>query len=308
MNTKYKILLATDYSEAVMNAERYAVQFAKATNSILVFLHIYDTPLPPPKITMSYKDMLVNTKAFEIEKLENHREKLFQTLNIKPGGIAGECIVREGLAGKQIRKEAKETDADFIIVGTHGATGFREVFFGSHSWDVIKKSSVPVIAVPKEALFTGFKNIVFGTEYREGEIPVLNFLTKFAKHFDAEVTVLHSTNYVLSKHFEKDMFERFRNDIKGKVVYDKIKIELIKSGNVVDGLNRFCERTKADLLVMSPQQPYLLEKIFTPDPSMTKKMSFHATTPLMTIPDFYNPEYIDFWKHFAQGDYVNEDF
>lgn len=308
MDTKYKILLATDYSEAVMNAERYAAQFAKATNSILSFLHVYEAPLPPPKITMSYQDMLDNAKAQKTVELEKHRDALFASLGIKPGEINNECIVREGIAGKQIRNEAKESDVDFIIVGTHGVSGFREVFFGSHSWDVIKKSSVPVIAVPKDALFTGFKHIVFGTEYREGEIPVLVFLTQFAKHFVAEVTVLHSTNYVLSKHFEKDMFERFRNDIKEKISYPKLKIHLIKSENIIDGLNRFCEHSKADLLVMSPERPFLLEKIFTPNPSVTRKMSFHTSVPLMTIPDFYNPEYVDFWKQFAKGDFVNEDF
>lgn len=308
MSTKYKILLATDYSVAVMNAERYAVQFAKATNSILSFFHVYDAPLPPPRITMSYKDMLDSAKTKEAEKLKKHRDKLFNSLGILPGEINNECIVREGTAGKQIRKEAKESDADFVIVGTHGASGFGEKFFGSHSWDVIKKSSVPVIAVPKDALFTGFKHVVFGTEYREGEIPVLVFLAKFAKRFDAEVTVLHSTNYVLSKHFEKDMFERFRNDIREKISYPKLKMQLIKSENIIDGLNRFCEHSKADLLVMSPEQPFLLEKIFTPNPSVTRKMTFHTSVPLMTIPDFYNPEYVDFWKHFAQEDFVNEDF
>ena len=308
MKTKYKILLATDYSEAVMNAERYAVQFAVSTNSILTLLHVYPIPFSSPETPLEYAQSPDELRDFQQKLLEKHREELFRSLNIKADEINYECIVREGNPGKQIRKEAKESGSDFVIVGTHGASGFREVFFGSHSWDVIKKSSVPVIAVPKEAIFTGMKNIVFGTEYREGEIPVINFLTKFAKHFNAEVTVLHSTNYVLSKHFEKEMFERFRNDIKGKISYKKLNIQLIKSENIIDGLNRFSEHTKADLLVMSPEQPYLFEKIFMPNKSIVKKMSFHTTLPLMTIPDFYNPEYTDFWKHFAEGDFVNEDF
>ena len=42
--------------------------------------------------------------------------------------------------------------------------------------------------------------------------------------------------------------------------------------------------------------------------SLTRKMSFHTRIPLLAIPDFYNPEYSAFWKVFAQGDFVNEDF
>lgn len=291
-----------------MNAERYAVQFAKATNSMLVFLHVYDPPLPPTKITMSYKDMIQNTVVHETEKLKKHRDALFRSMKIGLEEMSSEYITRSGIAGKIIREEAKNTDSDFIIVGTHGATGFRDVFSGNHSWDVIKRSSVPVIAVPKEAIFTGIKNIVFGTEYREGEIPVLNFLTRFARYFDAGVTVLHSTNYILTKEFEKEMFERFRNDIKGENSYKKLKIQLIKDDNVADGINRFCEHAKADLLVLSPEKPLLIEKIFMINFSFTKKMSIHSRIPLMVIPDFYNPEYSDFWKHFSQGDYANEEF
>lgn len=35
MKNTFKILLATDYSQSVKNAEHYAVQFTKSTNSEL---------------------------------------------------------------------------------------------------------------------------------------------------------------------------------------------------------------------------------------------------------------------------------
>src|ERR1035437_1067034 len=308
MKKYYKILLATDYSNEVMNAERYAVQFAKSTNSILTLFHAYSPPLPPPKITQSYDEMLRNLKAAETKKLVQHRDELFRSLNVNPGELNSECTVREGGAGNQIRKEAKESEVDFIVVGTHGESGFREVLFGSHTWNVIKKSSVPVLVIPKDALFTGIKNIVFGTEYREGEIQVLDFLVQFAKQFDAELTVLHVTNYVLSQAFEKEIFEKFRRDIKGKISYEKLKIRLIKNNDLISGLNKFCENEKMDLLVMCPEKQILFEKIFIPFASSTRKMSFHSTIPLMTIPDFYNPEHADFWKIFEKGELMDEEF
>jgi nucleotide-binding universal stress UspA family protein len=217
-------------------------------------------------------------------------------------------MVREGSAENQIRKEAKESDVDFIVVGTHGASGFRDVLFGGHTWSVIKKSSVPVLVIPKDALFRGVKNIVFGTEYREGEIPVLNFLAEFAKQFDAELTVLHVTNYILSKAFEKEMFEKFKRDIKGKVSYEKLRMRLIKNDDLIEGLNQFCQNEKTDLLVMSPEKQVLFEKLFMLSASRTRKMSFHSSVPLMTIPDFYNPEHAGFWKMFEIGELMDEEF
>ncbi len=307
MNTKFKILLATDYSEAVMNAERYAVQFAKATESLLCFMHVYNPALPARN--KSYQNIIMEKAGMENLKLQKHCHRLLQTLEINPDELLTEIIVREGNnAGKLIRKEAKEKGIDFIIVGTHGVSDFSDLFFGTHTWDVIKKSTVPVIVVPGDAMFTGFKNIVFGTEYREGEMPVLNYLVQFAKHFESEITVLHATNYALSKELEKVMYEKFKSDLHVKILYQNIKMKLIKSENIVQGLNKFCKNNEIDLLVVSPEKPFLLEKIFSPLNSIVRKMSFYTTVPLMSIPDFYNPEYLEFWQHFAQGEYVNEDF
>ncbi len=309
MKTRYKLLLATDYSEAVMNAERYAVQFAKNTNSWLTLLHVYEFPLSAtPTKVMEYAKTTDDWRESELKRLEQHRNELFHSLSSNNYNLISNCEVQEGSVGKQIRKAAKEMDADFVIVGTHGAGGFREVMFGTHAWDVIKKSSVPVIAVPKEALFTGIKNIVFGTEYREGEMPVINFLTQFAKQFDAEVTILHATNYVLSKELERTLFEKFRTEVKSKNSYPKLNIRLVHANNITEGLNTYCEHSKTDLLVMSPEKPFLFEKIFNPVSSVTKKMTLHTHIPLMTIPDFYNPEYAEWWKLFDVDDFVNEDF
>lgn len=304
MNKYFKILLATDYSSEVMNAERYAVQFAKSSHSILTLFHAYSPPLPPPKITLSYDDTLRNSKLSEIKKLNQHRDELFHSLNINSGEINNECIVREGNAGNQICREAKESGVDFIFVGSHGASGFRDVLFGSNTWNVIKKSSVPVLIIPKDALFMGIKTIVFGTEYREGEIPALDFLAQFAKQFSAKLTVLHITNYVLSKIFEKEMFEKFRKDVKEKVAYEKLKMKLIKNEDLAQGLNKFCENKKTDLLVMCPEKQILLQKIFTPSVSNTRKMSFRSTIPLLTIPDYYNPANANIWKMFKQDELI----
>ncbi len=309
MKKHYKILLATDYSEAVMNAERYAVRLAKSTNSTITLLHVYQFPLSATPIkVMDYVKTVNDWRASEVKRLELHRDKLFRSLSINPDEVTCECIIREGSAGQQIHNETKKSDYDFIIVGTHGVTGFRKVFYGTHAWNVIKKSSIPVFAIPKDGLFTGIKHIAFATEYRQGEIPVINFLTRFAKQFNAEITVLHVTNYVLSKQFEAEMFKMFKKEVLEKVSYTKLNIRLIKNENIFEGIEKFCEEKKVDLLVMSPEKPFLMEKIFLPNDSVTREMSFHTDIPLLAIPDFYNPEYSAFWKFFAQGDFVNEDF
>jgi len=293
MEKQLKILLATDYSEAVMNAERYAVQFAKNTNSFLTILHVYDIPFNFPIEHLEYAKATEELRAHKLQNLNQQYYKILRSLNIKTSEVKCECIVLEGTVGKQIRKEAEQLHIDIIITGTHGTNGFRKFFLGSHTWDVIKKSKIPVLAIPKDALLTDIKNIVFATEYREGEIPGIHFLTKLAKQFNAELTLLHITNYAYSKEFETLLFEKFKTEVKSKVAYDKLSLRLVHYNNIIEGLNDFCALAKTDWLVMSHAKSFLLENIFSPIRSTTKVMSFHTHIPLLTVPDFYVPENVN---------------
>ena len=290
MEKQLKIFLATDYSDAVMNAERYAIQFSKNTNSLLTILHVYNIPFNFPVDSAEYAKATEELRKHELLRLEQHCDQLLHSLDIKLSEVNYECIVLEGSVGKQIRKEAERSHADLIITGTHGANCVRKIFHGSHTWDVIKKSEVPVLAIPKDALLTNIKNIVFATEYREGEIPAINFLVQLAKKFKAQLTILHITNHALSKEFEKVAFENFRTEIQSKVAYDKLNLRLVHYDDVVEGLNDFCSFIKTDWLVMSHAKSFLLESIFSPIKSITKEMSFHSHIPLLAVPDFYVPE------------------
>lgn len=295
----FKIVLATDYSEAVMNAERYAVQFAASTNSDLRLVHAYEIPLSyTPTKPIEFSKSREDFHNSELERLEKHRDKLFQSLGIENAAQHCKCVVREGSAGKQIREEAEDWEADFIIVGTHGSSNLHKMFFGSHTWDVIKKSGVPVLAIPVDALYNGIKNIVFALEEREGEILAINYLVQLAKEFKAEVNVLHLTNYVLSKEFEIELFEKFKAEIVEKISYDKLNIRLEYNHEIIQGLNDYCIRAKADWLVMSPQKPSLYERMITLDHSFTKNMSFCTRTPLLAIPEYFNTDNSKFWEMF----------
>lgn len=283
-----KFLLATDFSEAVMNAERYATQLAKETGSVLRLVHVYPIPITFPSELMEYSSDAGELHQSEVERLEKHHDEIFQALNISPETLPCEYAAREGSSvGKEIREEAEESNADFIIVGTHGVSGFRETFLGTHSWDVIRKSPIPVFAIPKDALFTGIKNIVFATSYREEEFYVLDFLIQLAKQFEATLTVLHITNYVLSKEFETKTFEKFKADVEEKFPYSKLEVRLLVHDAIAEGLNLYCTDTKTDLLAMSIPKMTVFEKIFTPNLSLTKKMSIHTEIPLLAVPVSY---------------------
>ena len=298
MKTSFKILLATDYSEAVMNAERYAFQFAKNTGSFIKIIHVFAPPLSIPYQQFDPYTVDYTPFEYEMEKLEDHALKILRLLKIDPEEIHYSCEVREGNVTLQVVEEAKESDIDFIITGTHGVRGFIDILLGNTAWGIIKKADCPVLALPEDALFTSVKNIVFATNYRLGEIPVINYLVEIAKIFDAELTLVHISNFSVSKEFEVKLYEDFRSEVNTHISYEKLNIKLIHSDKIIEGLNDFCTRTNANWLVMSPEKRDLFEKVFEPSSSKTRKMSFHSKIPLLAIPDFYKLSNSSFWKKY----------
>jgi nucleotide-binding universal stress UspA family protein len=287
MKTSLEIVFATDYSEAVMNAERYAVQFAVQTDSLLQILHVFNSPLAErvPEPGTGHVDS--NPVLLEMKKLKDHVNKLLDIMHTDKNLLRFENVIREGEAGRQICDEAKELKADLIIMGSHGETGFRPFMMGNHTWHVIRNAEMPVLTVPKHGLYTGLKNVVYITEYRKPEIKVIDFLADFVGQFQAELTVLHISNYDISSRLENEMAGPFLRELRDTIKYPHLNIKTIHHDNIVEGLNNFCTNERADWLVSAVEKLPFLERIFVPSNESLKKMTFHSHIPLLTISDEY---------------------
>ncbi|MGP8214450.1 MAG: universal stress protein [Bacteroidia bacterium] len=295
MNNNFKILVATDYSETATNAVRYAVQLANDTGSEVNFLHVYKPAVKYPTQFAALENF-DGAEEFEERELQQYVDDIIRSLNINADKLACKYVVRQGKAGEEICKEAIYSDVDFIVMGTHGASALHRAFLGSHTWTVIKKASIPVLAVPIEALYTGVHNFILGTEYRTGELPVVKFLSNWIKPFNGKLTLFHVSNDVFPEKFEKELLEKFNVQIKETLQDGTPDISLIYDNNLVKGLEDFCLREKASWLVMSPEKSVLWEKLIAPIISATKRMSFYTHVPLFTIPDYYNSSNFGFWK------------
>lgn len=287
MDQKLKLVLATDYSNSVVSAEQYTIHLAKATQSSLTIIHVYEIPFSFPSAPNEYAIATENLRKHELQKLQQHYNELLKSFNFKSSEIICECMVMEGNAGRQISHEASRINADIIILGTHGSSGFHKLFLGSHTWDVIKNSTIPVLAIPQNAFLTPIKQIAFATEYREGEIPGIGLVSKLAKHFGAELTMVHISNYSITKELEQMTFNWFKTEIQNKLPPQKLQYRVLASTNIIDGLEEFCEKSKTDWLAMSHTKSSLFERIFSPSRSITKEMTFHTHIPLLSIPDNY---------------------
>ena len=146
------ILIATDFSNNAKNALKYANSFAEATQHQLLLLNVYQ-----PSVGQYSPVHAIIAEETINEKSRSH--KLLKSLKKKLVTVPAEDIVAEGEAINEILKTCKKNEANFIIVGTHGASEIRKALVGSNTSKVIAKAEVPVIAIPDKYRFQKIETV-----------------------------------------------------------------------------------------------------------------------------------------------------
>ena len=144
-----KILLPTDFSDNSYNAISYAMELMGAGHE-WTLLHCYHTPHAGARISMKINDILAEQSKSELAQFEQRVKAGSDPIKypIKTMSEHGEVI-------QVVDMLAKREGYEFIAMGTTGASGLKEVLFGSIASKVIEHSRLPVLAVPASAEFHG---------------------------------------------------------------------------------------------------------------------------------------------------------
>lgn len=139
------IVLPVDFSDTTEILLNGAIKFAKETNGKIFLIHV-----TPADIGFAIGDM--GFQYFpEIEKNEI-REELIQLNQIEQKitaeGITCEHLLKQGNACDIILDYAAEKQADYILMGSHGRSGIYDVFVGSLTKELTRKSPLPVLVIP----------------------------------------------------------------------------------------------------------------------------------------------------------------
>ncbi|KAA0130416.1 universal stress protein [Chryseobacterium sp. SN22] len=139
------IVLPVDFGEKTDQLLEGAVRFAKQINGRIYLIHV-----APSDIGFAIGDM--GFQYFpEVEENEI-REELVQLNKLQQrilaDGVDCEHILKQGLAKDIILEHAKDKNADFIVMGSHGRSGIYDVFIGSLTKGITKDSSIPVLVLP----------------------------------------------------------------------------------------------------------------------------------------------------------------
>jgi nucleotide-binding universal stress UspA family protein len=142
MMTFRSILCPIDFSSHSREALQHAVAIAKRFGGRVAVMFVEDPLLAAAMSGSSARKLIARTRI-ELER--------FVTRSIAPlRPVQNEIahVVATGNPADEILRAAKRSRSDLIVIGTQGLSGFRKLFFGSTTEQVLRQVDIPVLAIP----------------------------------------------------------------------------------------------------------------------------------------------------------------
>ncbi len=192
-----RILCPVDFSEGSGHALEYAAAIARWYGASVTALHVF-----PTHPSMNAMSLLARGGAVPISLSEADREELTRHLTAfgeRHGrGTAVEALLLEGpIVHREITRQAAALDADLIVMGSHGRTGFERLLLGSVTEKTLRTAGCPVMVIPPRAPDAAhseaprFHRILCPVDFSDGSLAAVTYALSLAEENDAKLTLLH---------------------------------------------------------------------------------------------------------------------
>ena len=241
------IVVAIDFSKCSIHALEYAIETANRIKA---------------NILMVWIDSSVSSEyVFPEEECEirferkRHFEKLQEKYKDKLTGGKFDYKLRKGKVSLEVAKQAKNVQAELLICGTHGISGFEEFWIGSNAYKIVIHSSCPVITVRVDFKLKSLINkILLPIDGSAQTAKKVFYAAKFAKYSNSEVHVL-----ALYSNSVKAIKRRTDNSVKTVKKYLEendipCKINSLISENITFATIDYASKNDIDLIAIMTEQ------------------------------------------------------
>lgn len=268
------IFFATDFSKNARRALPFAAEIASRAGSKLTLFHASQSALDFTPGFEQEKEKVVREAGREFDTLISglNEEGRYKDLEIS-------TLVQSGHPTVGLLEKAVEQKAGLIVMGTQGATGNRNVLFGSTASGIINKSDIPVLAVPPGSSVESLKHLAFATDYHEGDFKALKQAIEFAELFTARVDVVHvaEERTLLSE----IKFRGFRDLVEEQAGYEDISFEIKYDYDFFPAMADYFVDHPDCLLVMVRYKKTFWEQLVERDHS--REMAFYSRVPALVL-------------------------
>ncbi|MFD0963661.1 universal stress protein [Pseudofulvibacter geojedonensis] len=270
-----RILVPTDFSPEAENALKVAAQLAKEYDSEIYLLHLLELPLD--LIDPMSKGSELPEAMFFMQMAHKKFQNVIESDYLE--GITIHERIQNNEAFEGIVDTAKKDNIDLIVMGSQGASGFKEMVIGSNTEKVVRTSDVPVLVIKKDHNNFKIKDLVFACEFTDEYKASFEEATRFAKSINAKMHLLmvNTPNGFRTTAEAEDKMNSFLNGNKP----DNYTLNIYNDRTIEKGILNFASAIDADIIAMSTHGRKGLSHFF--NGSISEDLVNHAKRPVVTF-------------------------
>lgn len=273
--TMKRILVPTDFSKHAHKALKVAAQLAKKNNGEIFLLHMLELPHQGSDAISGGSDIpqIMFFKNLAIQKLENLMDLDFLE------GVPVSQIIQFEKAFDGIMEITKKNEIDLVVMGSHGASDYEEMFIGSNAEKVIRFSEVPVLVIKDTDDEFKTDNIVFASDFSDEIKKPFKKIVDLANFFDAHLNLvmINTPNNFKST----GVAEKIMTDFIAEFNLSNYSSHIYNDVNVEKGILNFAGSTDADLIAMCTHGRTGLDHFF--NGSISEDLVNHTLRPVITF-------------------------
>jgi len=244
---KQTILVPTDFSENSLIAARYSIELARKMKAQIHLFHVYTS------FTSAFQSLLANETdeqraaigaekglAEFIEKLRKHSD-----VQVTSGTVKNSLL-------EAINHYIRENDVCLVVIGAHGVSGTRKDLLGSNTYDVAKDVSRPLLIVPEHAESFKLENVVFFSDYQQGDIKSLSSFNSLFGAIQPHCTLvhIHEERNAPTNDDQRDL-EQWKATLEKETPVKTLSAEIVHAPENMEAVSGILNRLKADLTLIT---------------------------------------------------------
>ena len=201
-----RILVPIDFSKEAENAAKIAASIARKTDSEIFLVHMLELPVttidPAEMNSISSEPQIIYFMKLAHEKFEKFKQLPF----FKGLQVVETIQFQHAFSG--IINESEKNKIDLIVMGSQGASGLQEMFIGSNTEKVVRRSKVPVLVIKEGVDKFEVNDMIFASDFNKESKSTFHRVVEFANLFDAKIHLLYINtihNFNTTKNIESKM-------------------------------------------------------------------------------------------------------
>ncbi len=269
-----RILVPVDFSKDSINALEHSIYYANSINAALRMIYVKKNENFDPTF-------MEDSESIKLETVKDYFTILHERYKDKIKSEQFDYKIREGIIYREVTNQAKYDDSHFIMMGTHGVSGFQDYWIGSNAFRVVSNAPCPVITVRYGFDNKQLEKMVIPIDLSHVSRSKVPFVADFSKEFGVEA-------HIVAVYETKSDEVVSRINQYARQAYDYISskgvtcvFESLSGENITNVTIEYAEKTGAGLIAIMTEQTENVNNLWMG--SYAQQMVNRSPVPVMSI-------------------------